>query len=58
VPILFNLGESDSEDEFVAVSTGTMRRRSPGEGQSDIDGAVETVAPKRGGAGRGRGRKR
>ncbi|RBR24969.1 uncharacterized protein FIESC28_02239 [Fusarium coffeatum] len=25
MPILFNLGESDSEDEFIAVSTGTMR---------------------------------
>lgn len=50
MPILFNLGESDSEDEFIAVSTGTMRRRSPGEGQSDI----ESVAPeKKGAAGKG-----
>lgn len=32
MPVLFNLGESDSEEEFVPVSTGTMRRRSPGEG--------------------------
>jgi COMPASS component SWD1 len=38
MPVLFNLGESDSEDEFIAVSTGTMRRRSPGEGQGDDDG--------------------
>lgn len=59
MPILFNLGESDSEDEFVAVSTGTMRRRSPGEGQSDIDGAAETVTTKKGGAAKGgRSRKR
>lgn len=59
MPILFNLGESDSEDEFIAVSTGTMRRRSPGEGQSDIDGLVETTSTKRSGAGRGgRGRKK
>lgn len=50
MPILFNLGESDSEDEFIAVSTGTMRRRSPGEGQSDL----ESVAPeKKGGGGKG-----
>lgn len=28
MPILFDLGDSDSEEEFVAVSTGTMRRRS------------------------------
>jgi COMPASS component SWD1 len=47
MPILFNLGESDSEDEFIAVSTGTMRRRSPGEGQSDM----ESVAPEKKGAG-------
>lgn len=32
MPVLFNLGESDSEEEFVAVSTGTVRRRSMGEG--------------------------
>lgn len=50
VPILFNLGESDSEDEFVAVSTGTMRRRSPGEGD---DGGSEPVAVKKGGPGKG-----
>lgn len=54
VPILFNLGESDSEDEFIAVSTGTMRRRSPGEGQSDIE---EKIPVKKSTAGR-RGRKR
>lgn len=33
MPVLFNLGESDSEEEFVTVSTGTVRRRSLGEGQ-------------------------
>ncbi|KAG5920666.1 hypothetical protein E4U61_007602 [Claviceps capensis] len=59
MPILFNLGESDSEDEFVAVSTGTMRRRSPGEGQSEVDGIVETIPTKKNGNGRGgRGRKK
>ncbi|KAG6053879.1 hypothetical protein E4U17_004288 [Claviceps sp. LM77 group G4] len=59
MPILFNLGESDSEDEFIAVSTGTMRRRSPGEGQSEVDGIVETVPTKKNGNGRGgRGRKK
>ncbi|UKZ48945.1 hypothetical protein TrVGV298_003181 [Trichoderma virens] len=57
MPILFNLGESDSEDEFVAVSTGTMRRRSPGESQADLSAGAESAAPvrKKGGAGaRGR----
>ncbi|CAI6080931.1 unnamed protein product [Clonostachys chloroleuca] len=52
MPVLFNLGESDSEDEFIAVSTGTMRRRSPGEGQGDDDGyervPVKKVASKGG----------
>ncbi|RGP65979.1 hypothetical protein FLONG3_8982 [Fusarium longipes] len=54
MPILFNLGESDSEDEFIAVSTGTMRRRSPGEGQSDLE---EKPPVKKSAASR-RGRKR
>lgn len=53
MPILFNLGESDSEDEFIAVSTGTMRRRSPGEGQDDLDELVEKPVAKKGGPGRG-----
>ncbi|KAK1254971.1 hypothetical protein MKX08_008966 [Trichoderma sp. CBMAI-0020] len=47
MPILFNLGESDSEDEFVAVSTGTMRRRSPGESQADLSAGAESSAPVR-----------
>ncbi|KAH6692663.1 Set1 complex component swd1 [Plectosphaerella plurivora] len=54
MPILFDLADSDSEDEFIAVSTGTMRRRSPG-----ADGEIPETEP----AGRGakkarRGRKR
>lgn len=58
MPILFNLGESDSEDEFIAVSTGTMRRRSPGESHGDQDeGGAERVPVKKGGKG-GRSRKR
>ena len=60
MPILFNLGESDSEEEFIAVSTGTMRRRSPGEGQGEIslNGIEEkALVPKRG-TGRGRSKKK
>lgn len=52
MPILFNLGESDSEEEFIAVSTGTMRRRSPGEGQGELEDD-EPVAPKKGPQGKG-----
>ena len=59
LPILFNLGESDSEDEFIAVSTGTMRRRSPEGSQDAPDGGNETVGPKKAPSGRGgRGRKK
>ncbi|KAL7926799.1 WD40-repeat-containing domain protein [Trichoderma austrokoningii] len=60
MPILFNLGESDSEDEFVAVSTGTMRRRSPGESQADLSAGAESSAPvrKKGGARGGRNKKK
>jgi COMPASS component SWD1 len=54
MPILFNLGESDSEDEFIAVSTGTMRRRSPGEGHGDLDdGGAERMPVRKGGANKG-----
>ena len=52
MPILFNLGESDSEDEFIAVSTGTMRRRSPGDGQDELEG-TDPVATKKGVANKG-----
>jgi len=56
IPILFDLGESDSEEEFVTVSTGTMRRRSPGEGQGEsLAGQEEKTAPKKG---KGRSKKK
>lgn len=38
MPVLFSLGDSDSEEEFVAVSTGTVRRRSLGEaGEGEVE---------------------
>lgn len=59
IPVLFNLGESDSEDEFVAVSTGTMRRRSPGESQGDLEGGTQERVPVKKVAGRaGRSKKK
>ena len=60
IPILFSLGESDSEEEFVTVSAGTMRRRSPGEEQkaAAANGGEEKVAASKKGAGKGRARKR
>lgn len=52
MPVLYNLGESDSEEEFVTVSAGTMRRRSFGEGQDDLEnGRAERVTSKKGGRG-------
>jgi len=58
MPILFNLGESDSEEEFIAVSTGTMRRRSPGDGEGDLDGDGDQKTTPKKGAARGRGKKK
>lgn len=56
MPILFNLGESDSEDEFVNVSFGTLRRKSPGE-QDDGEATGGEKAPAKKKAG-GRARRR
>jgi COMPASS component SWD1 len=56
MPILFNLGESDSEEEFVNVSLGTLRRKSPGDqDDGELAGEEKSVAKK---SGRGRGKKR
>ena len=35
MPVLLDVGDSESEEEIVAVGPGTMRRKSPGEGQSE-----------------------
>lgn len=59
MPILFNLGESDSEEEFVNVSLGTLRRKSPGDQDDGVAAGEEKgTGKKTGGAGRGRGKKR
>jgi COMPASS component SWD1 len=59
MPILFNLGESDSEEEFVNVSLGTLRRKSPGDQEDGEATGEERKAGKRtSGTGRGRGKKR
>lgn len=59
IPILFNLGESDSEEEFVTVSTGTMRRRSPGEeAAAAANGSEEKATTSKKGAGRARAKKK
>ncbi len=59
MPILFNLGESDSEEEFVNVGLGTLRRKSPGDQDDGEVTAEERGSGKKGtGAGRGRGKKK
>ncbi|KAL2125137.1 hypothetical protein VTJ04DRAFT_1502 [Mycothermus thermophilus] len=61
MPILFNLGESDSEEEFINVSLGTLRRKSPGDhDEGDLTGGEEKTGKKAGGGtgGRARGRKK
>jgi COMPASS component SWD1 len=57
MPILFNLGESDSEEEFVNVSLGTLRRKSPGD-QDEKEAAAEERAGKKSGGPKGRGRRK
>lgn len=57
MPILFNLGESDSEEEFVNVSLGTLRRKSPGD-QDEKEAAAEERAGKKPSGTKGRGKKR
>jgi COMPASS component SWD1 len=58
MPILFNLGDSDSEEEFVNVSLGTLRRKSPGDQDEGEEEGVEERANKKTTASRGRGRKK
>ncbi|KAK1755281.1 RNA polymerase II largest subunit [Echria macrotheca] len=48
MPILFDLGESDSEDEYVNVSFGTLRRKSPGEEDGEANGEEKPPPPKKG----------
>lgn len=53
MPVLLDVGDSESEEEIVAVGPGTMRRKSPGEGREWMNGAEsgesgeEQVAAKR-----------
>jgi len=38
MPVLLDIGDSESEEEIVAVGPGTMRRKSPGEGREWMNG--------------------
>ena len=39
MPVLLDVGYSESEEEIIAVGPGTMRRKSPGEGREWMNGA-------------------
>lgn len=39
MPVLLDVGCSESEEEIIAVGPGTMRRKSPGEGREWMNGA-------------------
>ena len=39
MPVLLDIGDSESEEEVVVVGPGTMRRKSPGEGRGWMNGA-------------------
>ena len=39
MPVLLDVGDSESEEEIVMVGPGTMRRKSPGEGREWMNGA-------------------
>jgi COMPASS component SWD1 len=65
MPLLLDLGDSESEEEVVAVGPGTMRRKSPGAGREWVDdGKVDSGAEDRkangtaGGRGQSRAKKR
>ena len=55
MPVLFNLGESDSEEEFIAVSAGTVRRKSVDEGGHE--GEAVAADGGKSGAGGGSGKR-
>ena len=38
MPVLLDIGDSESEEEIVAIGPGTMRRKSPGEGRQWMNG--------------------
>lgn len=40
MPVLLDIGNSESEDEMVEVGPGVMRRKSPGEGKEWMNGLI------------------
>lgn len=38
MPVLLDIGDSESEDEIIAIGPGTMRRKSPGESREWMHG--------------------
>lgn len=66
MPVLYDMVESESEDEFVAIGAGQYRRRSPGQGKewmmddeaSSAVGSDDQQTPRRSTTSNARGAKR
>jgi len=66
MPVLYDMVESESEDEFVAIGAGQYRRKSPGQGKewmmddetSSAVGSDDQQPPRRSATGNARGTKR
>ncbi|KAG8533814.1 uncharacterized protein KY384_001555 [Bacidia gigantensis] len=52
MPVLLDVGNSESEDEMVEVGRGVMRRKSPGEGKQWMDGTGSGASADERGAGK------
>ncbi|MCJ1346771.1 chromatin binding protein [Peltigera leucophlebia] len=52
MPVLLDIGDSESEDEIVLVGPGTMRRKSPGEGRQWMNEAESAQSEEDRGAGK------
>jgi COMPASS component SWD1 len=58
IPVLFNLGDSDSEEEFIKAGAGTFHRKSDGDAADDSEMTGQERASSRKTAGKGKGRKK
>ena len=51
MPVLLDIGDSESEEEVVMVGPGTMRRKSPGEGRGWMNNAESGESGEEGASG-------
>jgi COMPASS component SWD1 len=58
IPVLFNLGDSDSEEEFIKAGAGTFHRKSDGDGGDDSEMTVQDRASMKKSATKSRAKKK